>query len=295
MDDISPINPEDFTLDPSRRHDKREPELFDEYIPNLLRSEISKDATKTSQPNASVKITLPIAAPAPPAPAVAPVPVIAPAPTIRVPTPPLQEFPSPVPTPESSPDQSAQNSDSDYSFDIPDSPVESPAPFRFDIESENDDGIEFGPATPQPTRIPRRVAFKPTVSERLFLKGARAQTTPVTEPDYFVHSRVSSDQPSTSQAEKRKAITDSVARSKQSKIPTGDTKLDQVKSSILKHKGEQPLTPLRTPVYLPPMTRSKTKQNLSINSLSNLSLANFVRVSGNVLNNTLPFAHCVNS
>ena len=89
--DIHEIDPTKFEVDPSRRTTRNEPELFDEYIPNLLEEEQSTTFSKTvsvqpSQIPLGVTVSLngapamPLVAPVPPiVPIIPPIPVIPPA------------------------------------------------------------------------------------------------------------------------------------------------------------------------------------------------------------------------
>ena len=96
-DDIQEIDPAKFEADTSRRTTRNEPELFDEYIPNLLDQEQSTAFSKSltvqpSQIRLGVTVRLngapavPLLAPVPPiVPVIPPIPVIPPA-EIRTPS-----------------------------------------------------------------------------------------------------------------------------------------------------------------------------------------------------------------
>ena len=105
-EDLENVNPENFEADPSRRTTRNEPELFDEYIPNLIEDDQrAAFLAQNQKPPARVKLSVvPVAAPVPIAapPAVhapPPAPIIPPRPGIL---PPLINYPSPQNAPQHS-------------------------------------------------------------------------------------------------------------------------------------------------------------------------------------------------
>ena len=63
VEDIYPINPELFVRDPSRKADKREPDLFDDYLADMLLNENRITQNNQQPPRAKVRLTVPLAGP----------------------------------------------------------------------------------------------------------------------------------------------------------------------------------------------------------------------------------------
>ena len=108
-EDIHEIDPAEFEADPSRRTTRNEPELFDEYISNLLDKEQGTAFSKTVTVQPS-QIRLGVTVPLDGTPAV---PLVAPAPVIVPVIPPITEMPtaetrihSPLNAPRNSQDNS---------------------------------------------------------------------------------------------------------------------------------------------------------------------------------------------
>ena len=92
---------------------------------------------------------------------------------------------------------------------------------------------------------------------------------------------------------KREAIKASAHLAKQSNTPSRETKLDQVRASILKHSGKRPRSLAKRPV-----TRSQLKYSSPGTSHQNLdhcqefSATNLISPS-DIMQSPHSFAHCV--
>ena len=157
-DDIQEIDPVKFEADPSRRTTRNEPELFDEYIPNLLEEEHSAAFSKTATVQPShirLGVTVSLKG-APVVPLVAPVPPIVPVtpPILVIPQPEIRT-PSPMNSPRNSQENSPRASLSDSpkiiatpgKFQYPESPSGAAESERIRANDEEDTEQQPGPST----------------------------------------------------------------------------------------------------------------------------------------------------
>ena len=98
------------------------------------------------------------------------------------------------------------------------------------------------------------------------------------------------------QEEKREAIKESAKAAEQSNTPSGETKLDQVRTIITKYSGQKPRTPVNKPV-----TRSQTKNssprssNQNLNHVSQEINATDFSSTADILKSPHSFAHCIST
>ena len=230
-DDLDTINPDNFEADPSRRTTRNEPDLFDEFIPNLL--EEDQNAAFSQQQEAApaqIRLSVPIAVPRVPIahsphPVPPPVPALPPRPMVRPPV-------NIAPSPPSSSNSSARSSDLENSdnaepplpFNIPDSPQSEP---------ETEQPPENDPESPDEQPCTSTTSYDKSVN---FAQKRRIRTYEKWQPAarYGERFRKSNLPPSPSQPailtseEKRKIIHESSQRALRNPTPSRETKLDQV-------------------------------------------------------------------
>ena len=255
-------------MDPSRRTTRNEPELFDEYIPNLLEEEQCTAFSKTvtvqpSQIRLGVTVPLngapamPLVAPVLPiVPVIPPIPVIPPA-EIRTPSP----MNSPRNSQENSPRASLSNSSkriaTSEKFQYPDSPLGAAESERIRANDEADTEQQPGPST---RSNQNRVNFAKMRGVRKFESwepvaryGSRLQTPRLPE---------SPTQPSIlTKEQKHQIIAESSRRSRRDQTPTRETKLDQVRSSIVRYQRGSTDDNRR-------VTRSQSKSKQTISNIN---------------------------
>ena len=298
-EDIQEIDPAKFEADPSRRTTRNEPELFDEYIPNLLEEEqstaISKTATvQPSQIRLGVTVppngapATPLAAPVPPiVPVIPPIPVIPPA-EIRT--------PSPMNSPRNSQENSprASLSDSPEIIATPEEfqyPERLPAAAESEIIRENDEEDTEQQPGPSTRSNQNRVNFAKMRGVRKFESwepvaryGSRSQTPQLPESP--------TQPPILTKEQKHQLIAESSRRSRRDQIPTRETKLDQVRSSIERYQRGSTADNIR-------VTRSQSKSKQTTSNINVIEIgktrANFFYHRGDILNSRRSFARCISS
>ena len=242
-EDIQEIDPAKFGADPLRKTTRIEPELFDEYIPNLLQEEQSTAFSKTATAQPSqirLGVTVPLNG-APAVPLVAPVPPIVPVipPKLAIPPPEIRT-PSPMNSPRNSQENSPRASHSDSpkiiatpeKFQYPESPSGAAESERITANDKEDAEQQPGPST---RSNQNRVNFAKMRGVRKFESwepvaryGSRSQTPRLPESP--------TQPPILTKEQKHQKITESSRRSRRDQTPTRETKLDQVRSSIERYK-----------------------------------------------------------
>ena len=295
LQDLEAIDPQQFVPDPSRRDDKREPELFDRHVEDLIFPQPKQQAkVPNEQPGPQIRLSIPLggapfAAP-PPAPIVPPIP----------PPPPENTGGHPRPNNDSSSeeDQEAENLvqpttiisnpvvGPPSSNDEPSRVVEQHQTRRQSQRIRNQHHLNQQALT---TQTPRRVSFSTQVSRRRYSPSAKAATRPYQPPG---STQASSSAPTLTRDQKHAAITQSAQRSKESGKPTRETKLDQVRSSILRNQQGSSL-----PSYMQETTSSRNRRSKSpeLNKLQSKRQATVIQIKGNIHNIQTPLAHCVSS
>ena len=240
-EDIQEIDPAKFEADPSRKTTRNEPELFDEYIPNLLEEEQSTAFSKTATVQPSqirVGVTVPLNG-APAMPLVAPLPPIVPViPPIPVIPPAEIRTPSPMNSPRNSRENSSRASLSDRpeiiatpeEFQYPESLPAAAESERIRANDEEDTEQQPGPST---RSNQNRVNFakmrgKFESGEPVARYGSRSQTPRLPESP--------TQPPILTKEQKHHLIAESSRRSRRDQTPIRETKLDQVRSGIERYQ-----------------------------------------------------------
>ena len=295
-EDLENVNPENFEADPSRRTTRNEPELFDDYIPNLIEdNQRAAFLAQNQKPPAMIKLSVvPVAAPVPIAapPAVhapPPAPIIPPRPGIL---PPPINYPSPQNSPHNTPSSSEQNSPVDLNapqqFNLPPSPPEPAEAHQSQSQKELQPESEPGPSE----RRQKKINFSHTRKIRTY----ETWHPPARLTDMFKDPPLpeSPSQPSIlTRAEKRQIFTEAAQRLRRDPTSSRETKLDQVRASIQRYQQSTPEPPARN-------TRSQTKQRNSgkpgsLNSLLLRITAQFIKLRGNILHSYNSIVNCVSS
>ena len=295
-EDLENVNPENFEADPSRRTTRNEPELFDEYIPNLIEDDQrAAFLAQNQKPPARVKLSVvPVAAPVPIAapPAVhapPPAPIIPPRPGIL---PPLINYPSPQNSPHNTPSSSEPNSAVDLNapqqFNLPPSPPEPAEAHQSQSQNEIQPESDPGPSE----RRQKRINFSHTRKIRTY----ETWHPPARLTDMFKDPPLpeSPSQPSIlTRAVKRQIFTEAAQRLRRDPTSLRETKLDQVRACIQRYQQSTPEPPARN-------TRSQTKQRNSRKPGSSNSLllqitAQFIKLRGNILHSYNSIVNCVSS
>ena len=261
LQDLEAIDPQQLVPDPSRRDDKREPELFDWHVEDLFFPQPAQQTrVPNQQPGPQIRLSIPlggapVAAP-PPAPIVPPIP----------PPPPKNTGGHPRLNNDSSSeeDQEAENTvqpattisnpvvGSPSSDDEPNRVGEQYQTRRQSQRIRNQHHLNQQALT---TQTQRRVSFSTQVSRRRYSPSAKAATRPYEPPGT---TQASSSAPTLTRDQKHAAITQSAQRSKESGTPTRETKLDQVRSSILRNQQGSSL-----PSYMQEKTSSRNRRSKS--------------------------------
>ena len=288
--DIFPVKPEHFERDPSRKDDRREPELFDDYLVDLLNDEKTQTREDT-QPTTRARVRVGIQIGAAPAPVrMAPVPRATVAGHISpAGSPPNSE--ASATTVHSSSEEYCDNDTGEMPglpSDTEDDEVT--APDSFSDSDQTEEQIQSPPTRPQTRSQQKNVTFSNWVKKREFTaryRGDSPERVNIASPSYMRSTAASRNKEQT-----RQEIIDSVRRSKTSLTPGRDTKLDQVRSSILRYQTGQPEA---QPGTSHPENTAGHMNNIGVHDIQSKTKATFCQTYGNILKSKTSMAHCVSS